>query len=108
MKVWFENNKPGILQVVNRPKFDAVLESIVDYATDTMDPAVQKLAFSVLNKMVVVWSPPPEGILGEEEALPGEFLEAFGEFVLVHLSRLCFEVPSKSTFNSNDAQSRLV
>lgn len=78
-----------------------MLESIVQYATDTSDATVEKLAFGVLNKMVVVWSG-----AGQEGAV--DFHSAFGEFVIEHLSRVCFEVPSKSTFNSNDAQSRLV
>ena len=94
---------------MNRSKFDAVLESIVHYATDTSDATVEKLAFGVLNKMVVVWSSPMNGaVAGNAEALNGRFHDLFGQFVIEHLSRVCFEVPSKSTFNSNDAQSRLV
>ena len=88
----------------NRSKFDAVLESIIHYATDTSDATVEKVAFGVLNKMVVVWSSPSS----ETGPLEEEFQEAFGHFVIHHLSRVCFEVPSKATFNSNDAQSRLV
>jgi exportin-T len=91
---------------VNRSKFDAVLESIVHYATDTSDVAVEKLAFGVLNKMVTVWSAPERN--GHSGSLDEGFQSAFGQFVIEHLSRVCFEVPSKSTFNSSDAQSRLV
>ena len=46
------------LILVNRSKFEAVLESIVRYATDTSDATVEKIAFSILNKMVRVWSGP--------------------------------------------------
>ena len=94
---------------MNRSKFDAVLESIVHYATDTSEASVEKLAFGVLNKMVVVWSSPANGAaVGNRESLDSGFQDLFGQFVIEHLSRVCFEVPSKSTFNSNDAQSRLV
>jgi exportin-T len=99
VKVWILKDAGS--HTVNRSKFEAVLESIVQYATDTSDASVEKLAFGVLNKMVVVWSR-----AGQEGAVG--FYNAFGEFVIEHLSRVCFEVPSKSTFNSNDAQSRLV
>jgi hypothetical protein len=57
--------------------------------------------------MVVIWSDPLTAEAGED-ALGNEFQEVFGAFVIEHLSRVCFEVPSKSTFNSHDAQSRLV
>ena len=94
---------------MNRPKFDAVLESIVHYATDTSDPSVEKLAFGVLNKMVVVWSSPANNAKARDGGgLDSSFEDLFGRFVIEHLSRVCFDVPSKSTFNSNDAQSRLV
>ena len=93
---------------MNRSKFDAVLESIVRYATDTSDATVEKVAFSVLNKMVMVWSPPITAESSGSEMLASGFHDAFAQFVVEHLSRVCFEVPSKSTFNSNDAQSRLV
>jgi exportin-T len=94
---------------VNRSKFEAVLESIVRYATDTSDATVEKVAFSVLNKMVMVWSPPITAeSSGGSDILASGFHDAFAQFVVEHLSRVCFEVPSKSTFNSNDAQSRLV
>ena len=95
--------------IVNRSKFGEILESIVHYATDTSDASVEKVAFSVLNKMVVIWSAPsPDRSAGGGIASDTEFQDIFGQFVIEHLSRVCFEVPSKSTFNSNDAQSRLV
>ena len=76
---------------------------------DTSDATVEKVAFNVLNKMVVVWSaPPPKVAVAHTEPLEIGFQEGFGRFVIEHLSRVCFEVPSKSTFDSNDAQSRLV
>lgn len=93
--------------VVNRPEFEAVLESIIRYATDTSDAAVEKVAFGVLNKMVTVWSGPQGASNGTPDFASG-FHEAFGHFVIEHLSRVCFEVPSKESFNSDDAQSRLV
>lgn len=81
----------------------------MQYATDTSDATVEKVAFGVLNKMVVVWSDPVSGSTNVNgEGLSSGFHDAFGQFVIGHLSRVCFEVPSKSTFNSNDAQSRLV
>lgn len=49
-----------------------------------------------------------DGTSGNGTALDRGFQDIFGQFVIEHLSRVCFEVPSKSTFNSNDAQSRLV
>jgi len=69
---------------------------------DTSDASVEKLAFSVLNKMVVAWTPTGS------PATDAGFQEAFDRFVIEHLSRICFDVPSKATFNSSDAQARLV
>lgn len=58
--------------------------------------------------MVVVWSA-PIGEKSKSGAIQDSwFQDVFGRFVIEHLSRVCFEVPSKSSFNSNDAQSRLV
>jgi hypothetical protein len=79
-----------------------VLESILQYAMDTSDASVEKLAFSVLNKMVMVWTPTGAKVVD------AGFQEAFTRFVIEDLSRICFDVPSKSTFNSSDAQARLV
>jgi exportin-T len=93
----------------NRSKFDAILNSIVHYATDTSDATVEKIAFAVLNKMALVWSTHgTERQTRSEAALDRTFQDIFGRFVIEHLSRVCFEVPSKPSFNSNDAQSRLV
>jgi exportin-T len=75
---------------------------------DTSDATIEKLAFSVLNRMVLVWTPPfEEGAVADDISTSG-FEEAFGQFVIEHLSRVCFEVPAKETFDSADAQSRLV
>jgi len=105
--VRFSKNTP--LTEANRSKFDAILNSIVHYATDTSDASVEKMAFAVLNKMAVVWSAHGnERQTRREAALDRTFQEIFGRFVIEHLSAVCFEVPSKATFNSNDAQSRLV
>ena len=97
------------LIVANRSKLDAILESIIRYATDTSDAAVEKVAFSILNKMVIVWSAPAtEMATGGGDLVDQEFENIFGRFIIEHLSRVCFEVPTKTSFNSNDAQSRLV
>jgi len=70
---------------------------------------VEKIAFSVLNKMALVWSTHgAERQTRSEAVLDRTFQDIFGRFVIEHLSRVCFEVPSKASFNSNDAQSRLV
>ena len=58
--------------------------------------------------MVVVWSAPIVESMGTRPSLDRGFQDVFGQFVIEHLSRVCFEVPSKDSFNSNDAQSRLV
>ena len=58
--------------------------------------------------MVVVWSAPNTEKIRSDASLDRGFQDVFGKFVIEHLSRVCFEVPSKNSFNSNDAQSRLV
>jgi exportin-T len=93
---------------VNRAQFEAVLDSIVQYAMDTSDAAIEKLAFSVLNKMVVVWTPPFDQLAVAEDISPSGFDEAFGQFVTEHLLPVCFEVPRKPELDFADAQSRLV
>ena len=75
---------------------------------DTSDVTVEKIAFGVLNKMVTVWSSPRVEVSMDGDSLDESFQNAFGQFVIGHLSRVCFEVPSSIGFNSQDAQSRLV
>jgi len=93
---------------VNRAQFEAVLDSIVQYAIDTSDAVIEKLAFSVLNKMVVVWTPPFDQLAVAQDISTRGFDEAFGQYVTEHLLPVCFEVPRKSEFDFTDAQSRLV
>ncbi|ORY79465.1 armadillo-type protein [Protomyces lactucae-debilis] len=107
----------------NQPAFDAFLNSIIHYASDTSDPSTQKVAFGVLAQMVRAWclfTLPPEPVRpgqrdpagnGESKVSAEQVrtpLPGFEDYVKNTLVPLCFEVPSKSSFDLRDAQSSQV
>jgi exportin-T len=120
----FTNGLEGVfISEKNQPAFDAFLGSVIHYASDTSDPGTQKVAFGVITQMVRAWcvftTPPepvrpgqrdPNGnseskISSEQVRMP---LPGFEDYVKSTLVPLCFEVPSKATFDLRDAQSSQV
>ncbi len=85
----------------NQAIFQTFINSIVHYANDASDPATEKLAFMVINKMIAAWC--------TSTIQNGTYLHTplagFDDFLYRSLLPLCFEVPAKSTFNVQDAQS---
>ncbi|RKO91340.1 armadillo-type protein [Blyttiomyces helicus] len=87
----FNSEVEGVfISDVNAPRLETITQSILHFASDTSDPATQKLAFTVLTKM-----PKPP--------LPG-----FDRFILDLIVPTLFKVPVSPGFSLSDAQSTLV
>ncbi|QSL64544.1 hypothetical protein MERGE_001845 [Pneumocystis wakefieldiae] len=84
---------------INQPNFETFLRSIIHFAADISDPSTEKIAFSILNKMVNAWASDQSDIsdIKAKKIVPG-----FDQFIFHSLSSLCFEVPSKQSFNPRD------
>lgn len=78
--------------LVNQPRLESILQSVIHYASDPSDIPSTKIAFSILSKALTLWG--------------GQYL-AIGA-LYEHILRICFEVPFKSSFNVNDGQSLMV
>ncbi|KTW27617.1 hypothetical protein T552_02059 [Pneumocystis carinii B80] len=90
---------------INQPNFETFLRSIIHFAADISDPSTEKIAFSILNKMVDAWAFDQSHIsdIKTRKVVPG-----FDQFIFHSLSSLCFEVPSKQSFNPRDTQAIIV
>ncbi|WFD34042.1 pre-tRNA nuclear export protein [Malassezia cuniculi] len=86
-----------LLSDKNRPQLETVLQSLVYYA-ENAEPASQRAAINVLARLISLWARS-----GDSAAVPG-----FEQFVYSAALPLVFQVPSKATFDSSDAQSQLV
>ncbi|KAG5518198.1 hypothetical protein PMAC_003384 [Pneumocystis sp. 'macacae'] len=85
----------------NKPNFEAFLQSIIHFAVNISDPSVEKIAFSILNKMITLW------VSDQSHANDLEIrktVSGFDQFIFQSLSSLCFEIPSKQSFNPQDAR----
>ncbi|CAG8432820.1 11500_t:CDS:10 [Diversispora eburnea] len=77
--------------IMNRPRLESILQSVIHYASDLSDIPTARLSFNILSKTLTLW---------------GEQLQSSGLYE--HILRICFEVPMKPSFNANDGQSQLV
>lgn len=78
----------------NISHLSTILQTILHFAKDNNDPAVQKLAFVVFMKMVTSW-----GASGSGD---------FTQFVYNELVPATFTVPTDASFNLADGQSLMV
>lgn len=87
--------------------YEGILQSVLMYASDSegSDDQSVKLAVLSLNKMLQVWGSGQvkEGDFGAGQTVPG-----FEQFTFEHISRICWEIPAKPSFNVNDSQMRMV
>ncbi|KAG4304608.1 hypothetical protein PORY_002001 [Pneumocystis oryctolagi] len=90
---------------VNQPNFEAFLQSIIHFAANIPDLLIKKSAFSILNKMVIVWALDQSQI---DDIKIKKIASRFDQFIFQSLSSLCFEVPSKQSFNPQDSQAVMV
>jgi exportin-T len=92
------------------------LKAIEHYAKETSDPATEKIAFNLLNKMSFVFGPatglPPinKATIGVAGVNPPQQqpLSGFENLMNQRFSMLCWEVPYSSGFNPKDAQAKIV
>ncbi|KAF8531197.1 armadillo-type protein [Trichophaea hybrida] len=112
------NNDLGqvLFSEANRDQFETVLKAIEHYAKETSDPATEKIAFNLLNKMSFVFGPatglPPtnKAAIGVAGVNPPQQqpLSGFENLMNQRFSMLCWEVPYSSGFNPKDAQAKIV
>ncbi|KAG5437058.1 hypothetical protein PCANB_001179 [Pneumocystis canis] len=92
------------LSDINQPNFETFLRSIIHFALDISDPSTEKIAFSILNKMVTMWTSDKSQI----DDIKIKIVPGFDQFIFQSLSSLCFEVPLKQSFNPHDSQAVMV
>lgn len=97
--LFFSKNNAGI--------YENVLQSVLMYASEIEGGNDQsaKLAVLTLNKMLQVWG---DGHVKEGNFGAGDTVPEFEQFTYEHISRTCWEIPAKPTFNAKDAQMRLL
>lgn len=97
--LFFSANNAGI--------YENLLQSILTFATniETGDEQTSKLAIQTLNKMLQVWG---KGTVKTTDFGAGAAVPGFQQFTLEHMSRICWEIPAKPSFNPKDAQLRLL
>lgn len=95
----------------NKGRFENLLESMEQLATDLSDPGSAKAAFTFLGRCVSVWGRRPEEIAanGNGNALAGaQSLPGFERFIYEQLVPLAFKVLSLPNFNIKDGQMLMV
>lgn len=111
------------------PRLNSILQSVLHFVKEAGDPQTQKLAFSVLAKMVISWGVSESGHLkgmpaklskkgpGSAKADKGKQPEAtppksalpgFDQFIYESVVPILFEVPMNPAFNPGDGQCYLV
>lgn len=91
----------------NSSIYENLLQSILTFATniETGDEQTSKLAIQTLNKMLQVWG---QGTVKTGDFEAGAAVPGFEQFTFEHMSRICWEIPAKPSFNPKDAQLRLL
>ncbi|KAI8058345.1 armadillo-type protein [Syncephalis plumigaleata] len=82
----------------NQGHANTLCRFVIEQAKRYDDVQTQKLAFSLLGKMVTLWCGTAESAM----ALPG-----FDQFLFGEIIPVCFEVPINPTFNLADGQTQL-
>jgi len=82
----------------NNRHLPMIMESVVHCARDSADVQSQKLALSVLAKMVGVW-----GGITEETSIPG-----FADFIYQQIVTIIFEIIMKDGFNFQNAETLVI
>jgi exportin-T len=110
IRLW--NSSPNT-NIANQPIFETIISTIEHFAKDVDDFPTAKMAFLILSRMSNVWggpdvvqqpSNPSNGNLtSQPAALPG-----FANFMITRFSPLCWALPMNPSFNSKDAQAKLV
>ncbi|ORY05766.1 Xpo1-domain-containing protein [Basidiobolus meristosporus CBS 931.73] len=86
----------------NAPHLNTLLQSILYYALDSEDISTQKVAIGILHKFVNIWGG-SNANGANTKSIPG-----FEQFIYEHIVRVCFEVPTKRSFDFADGQAVLV
>ena len=109
---------------MNQGNFDDFIQTIEYFAKDITDAPSQRIAFSLMIKMSQVWggpedpstviAPPPQPNQKKATAPAqpngehSEKLPNFDRFMMERFSGACWSVPANNSFNSQDAQAKLV
>ena len=108
------NNDLGsvIVSGTNQPFFDTLLGTIEHFTKDEEDYPTAKMAFQVLVKMCSTWGGPDvistTGQTNGNVPVPQPALPGLDRFMITRFSPLCWALPATGSFNSQDAQARLV
>lgn len=101
------NNNMGavLFSDKNMGIYERELQTVLLYASDITsgDDQAIKLAILVLNKMLQCWG---VGIVKPEDFGANRQVPGFEQFTLEHVSRICFEIPTNSSFNFKDSRFR--
>lgn len=89
------NNLHTVISNQSSEKVQELLNVLIQNAVEFPDPAVQRICFGVVKKLVDIW--------GCQGVLTG-----FVEYMYGHIFPACFLAPSKAGFDLNDGQSYLV
>ncbi|KAI9101118.1 armadillo-type protein [Phlyctochytrium arcticum] len=127
LAIIFNADMEGVLvSEANSSRLNAVVQSVLHYVKDTGDRTAQKLAFSVLSKMVVSWGAAEGNHLKGVDAknhkkaahsstsikvsnfAPKSPLPGFDQFIYENILPVLFEVPMSASFNQSDGQCYLV
>ncbi|TPX64921.1 hypothetical protein SpCBS45565_g05557 [Spizellomyces sp. 'palustris'] len=111
----------------NMPRLATVVQSVLHFVKESGDRTSQKLAFSVLTKMVLSWGASEDtqingidpktykkGIPGAKSdkakhtTQPKPPLPGFEQFIYENIVPILFEVPMNASFNPSDGQCYLV
>jgi exportin-T len=97
------------IYLVNQPRLESILQSVVHYARDPVDVPSARIAFNILSKTLILWGGPIQSSTNNTTSVDsGRSLPGFEQFMYEHILRICFEIPMKTEFNINDGQSNLV
>lgn len=108
-----------LVSEANRPHLEPIIQNIFSYAMDTSDGSTEKAAFALVTKMVMTWgsgnkaNTSSNGVPGKTKkdaaaSRPSSPLPGFDRLIYDHLVPMCFEIPSKPTFDLGDAETQLV
>lgn len=96
---------------MNKPRFESLLDIMVQIADDVSDPVSQKSAFTFFVRCVAIWGQRVTATIvngTEYSSRPGDSLPGFEQFIYERLVPLAFRVPSAPAFSISDGKSLTV
>ena len=110
--ITLNNDLGGVLvSAMNQPIFETVIGTLEHFARDVEDYPTAKMALQVIIKMCGIWGGPDVVLSSQPNGTasgPQPVMAGFDQFMISRFSPLCWAAPSNASFNSKDAQARLV